>query len=60
VQFFDDRMAGGDADAVAFESHNQGITCASMDNTAMIGTIVVLGGALIAWKFLPKRDAAKQ
>ncbi len=45
---------GGQALAVAARE----AFSASMGNTAIIGAIVVVGGALIAWRFLPKRNVA--
>jgi EmrB/QacA subfamily drug resistance transporter len=50
----------GGVDGTALKLAAQTAFSGSMDNMSLIGAIVVVGGALIAWKFLPKRDVTNQ
>jgi predicted MFS family arabinose efflux permease len=52
------RLRGADGKALKLAAQNA--FSGSMDNMALIGTVVVVAGALVAWIFLPKRDMAKQ
>ena len=45
----------GGADGQALKLAAQTAFSGSMDHMAVIGMVVVVGGALIAWKFLPKK-----
>ncbi len=49
----------GGAEGKALKLAAQTAFSGSMDNMSLMGTFVVVGGALIAWWFLPKRDVAK-
>ena len=48
----------GGADGQALKLAAQTAFSGSMDNMAVIGTVVVVSGALIAWIFLPRRQSS--
>ena len=48
----------GGADGQALKLAAQTAFSGSMDNMAVIGTVVVVSGALVAWIFLPRRQSS--
>jgi MFS transporter, DHA2 family, multidrug resistance protein len=50
----------GGAEGKALKVAAQNAFSGSMDNMALIGTVVVVAGALVAWIYLPKRAVVKQ
>jgi EmrB/QacA subfamily drug resistance transporter len=50
----------GGADGAALAASARAAFSASMDTTALIGAVVVMVGALVAWRFLPRLERAQQ
>jgi MFS transporter, DHA2 family, multidrug resistance protein len=56
VVTFEEAQRLGGADGKALKLAAQSAFSGSMDNMSLIGTVVVVAGALVAWIYLPKRD----